>query len=882
MSPYPMRFRFVAFMLIAAVIASAGPAAEPAPEGWFNWPSVEPADGTALDTRTSETLPAGSRGRVAVRDGRFVTGDGEPIRFWGANISAAEAFPSAEDAEFLARRLAKGGVNIVRLHHLDNTWAIDSGGSLWPKDRDSRDRIDAVQLKVLHRLVAALKRHGIYVNLNLKVSKSLSTADGFPPTIAELPGFQKRVDIFQRRMIDLQKDYARQLLTPENPYTGFSLAADPAVAVVEINNENSLLGYWTRDLGRGLHRLPEPFRSELQGLWNTWLARRYADDEALRRTWVDPQAGEAPASLVRADAAWSTKLRPGTEARLGTDGDARSLRISIERSSGIPWHAQFSLRGLTIEEGHPYTVEFEARADRERSLEVGVGLDGDARPGEEWRSFGLLDPSTIGTAWHPVRLVFAAHSVADDPAALSLNAAAAPGWIEIRGLRLTKGAHGAGLQAGQSPRAGSVPIPVAFSARQWADWIHFLADTERAFADEMRALLRDEIGVRAPIACSQIDYGGLTGLWREQPMDFADAHIYWQHPDFAAGADWDAARWSIVNSPQIAGFSPRSFAALGVLAFTRVAGKPFSVSEYDHAAPSDFACEMYATLATFACRQDWDAVYPFAIAEYGSRNPDGALSNFFDQINHPAKWAFAPFATRVFRRGLVAPAESSAVLHLASPVWQEQPHADLLWRKLLPAGPIPFLDQRLGVSDRHAAADTQARVAREGNVRPGPVSVIDGDAGRLYIVAAPAAAAIVGAIGGASADAGALHVTCRDFGRGFAAITAIALDDAPLARSARVLVTLAARGENTGMTWNKDRTSVGAGWGRAPTIAERVPATVTLEGDGARTVYALAPDGTRTRRVVTEAVGGGVRFSVSPEDATLHYEIVTGSGGSTP
>lgn len=866
--------RLALSLLFAAAVAACSAVGGTVPDGWFIWPSVEPADGSALDTRTADTQPAGSRGRIAVRDGVFVTADGERIRFWGANLSAAEAFPSASDAELIARRLAKGGVNIVRLHHLDNVWAVDSRGSLWPRNRPSRDRIDPAQLKVLHRLVAVLKRHGIYVNVNLKVSKSLTEADGFAPTVRELPSFQKRVDIFQRRMIDLQKEYARQLLTPKNPYTGLSLAEDPAVAVVEMNNENSLLGFWTRDLGRGLDRLPEPFRSELARLWNDWLLRRYPDDEALRAAWQPAVAVASSPSLVAADATWTTKIRPGTEAHVESRDDARALRITIARASGIAWHAQASLRGLTVHEGRTYTIECEARADRERSLEIGVGLDGDARPDEEWRSFGLLESAAVGTDWTPVRLAFTAHSVAGAPAVLSVNAAAAPGWIELRGLRFVEGAEGSGLRSGQSPRSASVPIPVAASPRQWADWIHFLADTERAFADEMRAFLTGELGLKAPIACSQIEYGGITGLWREQPMDFADAHTYWQHPDFASGADWDAARWSIRNSPQIAEFSPRGFAGFGNLAFSRVAGKPFSVSEYDHPAPSDFACEMYPTIATFACRQDWDAVYPFAIAEYGSRNRRGALRNFFDQVNHPAKWAFAPFATRVFRHGLVAGASSGAVLHLGTPFWGEQHHADLLWRKLLPAGTIPFLDQRLAVSDRSAPTDTHARVSLEGEPRPGPVSLVDGPRGRLFVVAAPAAAAVVGPIGGASADAGALHVTCQEFGRGFAAITAVALDDRPLEQSRRVLVTLAARGENQGMTWNADRSSIGAGWGRAPTIAERVPATIALDGGVARVVYALAPDGTRARRVTTEAVGGGLRFSVSPEDATLHYEIV--------
>ena len=862
---------FAAWTAIVCTTGLVGAAAD-VPEGWFVWPSVEPREGSALDASALNATPAGAQGRVRVQDGAFVSGDGIPLRFWGVNMSAVNAFPSAEDAELIARRLARGGINIARLHHLDNPWAVAEGGSLWIKGRGKHDQISSESLDKLHRLVAALKRHGIYVNVNLKVSKQLVPADGFPDTVTQVGDFQKRLDIFQRRMIDLQKDYARQLLSAKNPYTGFSLAEDPAVAVVEINNENSLLGFWTRDLGRGLDRLPEPFRGELRGLWNAWLSRHYNDDEALRAAWAEPPVSGS--SLVGPDAAWRSTSRPGTEATLRPTGDARVFAIDVEKASGIAWHAQFALGGLPVEEGRVYTVAFEARADKERPLQVGVGLDGVARPGEEWRSFGLLESVTIGTTWAPVRLAFPAHSVSGDPAALSFNAAASTGRIEVRGLQMVPGAAGAGLQPGQSPAEGNVPIPTAPSSRQWADWIHFLADTERAFADEMRAFLRDELGVRAPMAASQIDYGGLTGLWREQAMDYADAHAYWQHPDFASGADWDAARWSIRNTPQVSAFSARGFAGLGVLAFTQVADKPYSISEYDHPAPSDFVCEMYPTISTFASRQGWDAIYLFDLADYGSRNPEGALRGFFDQLNHPAKWAFSPFAARVFRQGLVAPAESRATLHLASPVWAEQPHADLLWRRLLPEGPIPFLDQRLAVSDRPQPSDTKARVVIEGGIVPGPVSLVDGPAGKLYRLAAPSAAAVVGFIGGTELDAGAMHVACAEFGRGFAAITAVALDASDLEQASRVLISLAARGGNVGMGWNAERTTVGSAWGRPPTIAERVPATITLRGNTTRTVYALGPDGVRVARVPVDVVAGALRFAVSAEHATMHYEVV--------
>ena len=870
----------LAIALLLAPLALRADSSSPAPaipDGWFLSPAVEPAAGSALDISALNVTPgADGLPRISVRDGHFVTPAGQRIRFWGCNLAAVEAFPnSAAEADSIARRLAKGGVNIARLHHLDNPWGVGHGASLWPADRPEHRELDPAQLDKLHRLIAALRDRGIYSNLNLKVSKALVAADGFDPSVSEIPHFQKRVDIFDRRMIDLQKDYARRLLTTRNPYTGLAPAADPAVAIVEINNENSLLGFWTRDLGRGLEKLPAPFREELRGQWNVWLSRHYADDDALARAWA-PAAGAAGDSLIPADANWVLRQQPGSAATLAPDTAATAPVIRVTAASGIDWHVQLSLGGIALDDGAVYTVEFLAKADHARKLGVGIGIDSTARPHEAWRSFGLLETVNIADDWQPVRLVFPAHSVAGAPAALSFNTAQSTGSVAIKNLRLIRDGVGAGLQPGQSVRHATVPLPTAPSAAQWRDWIHFLADTERAFAEEMRAYLKDELHVQALVICSQIDYGGLTGLNRERTMDFADGHAYWQHPDFPGDAGWDSARWTIRNTPQLAEFGDRAFAELGNLAWVRVAGKPFTVSEYDHPAPSEFACEMYPEIASFAARQDWDIVYPFCIGgAYDRLNPAGRITDYFDQLHHPAKWGLSPFAALLFRQGFVAPAPATAELHLGSPVWTEQPHADVLWRQLLPPGPIDFLNVRYAVSDRPGPAGVRATLTSTTAPVPAgePVRLVSAPQGRVYVVASDAAAAVVGYLGGASVEAGALRVTSGRFGRDFATVAAVALDRRSLRTSSRVLVTIVARAGNQGTVWNEARTSLGKNWGDGPTIAERVPATVTLDGDTSRHVYALAPDGSRARTVTATARDGALTFTVQPDDRTIHYEI---------
>ncbi len=870
--PSASSFRLAVPLLLAAALPLAATAKPAIPDGWFVWPVVEPVTGSALDTSALNPAPAGAAGRITTKDGAFVTPDGRPLRFFGVNLASDDAFPSEADAELLARRLAKAGANIVRLHHMDNSWGIGTGGSLWPKDQPGRLALDAAQLDKVHRLIAILARHGIYSNLNLKVSKTLSAADGFPETVVQFPDFQKRVDFFDRRMIDLQKDYARRLLTTKNPYTGLSPAEDPAVAIVEINNENSVLGYFTRDLGQGANRFAEPFRSDLQTQWNAWLARRYADTTTLATAWADPAGSAAPRPVLdAAKAKWHLQTKAGTVATITPGADASVLTVVVEKSAGPDWHAQVSTHGLQLEDNTVYTVAFEARATTAGTIGVGVSNDSSARPAQEWRSLGLLAQGAINTEWKSIRLTFPAHSVAGSLASLSFNCGAQPNRIEIRGLTFLAGAAGPVLTADQTLEARTVALPTSPSTRQWADWVAFLAGIDRAFAEEMRAFLRDDLGVKAPMVCSQINFSGLPALDREQSMEFADTHVYWQHPNFP-GAGWDRTNWTIDNSPMVSVFGPRRFGELGNLAYLRVAGKPYAVSEYDHSAPSEYVCEMYPELAIFGCRQNWDALYPFDFGAYGSRNPDGRITSFFDQINHPAKWSLAPFTTRVFRGSLIPPAGAVAELRPGTPVWGEALHFDMLWAKLNPTGPFDFLDCRLQVANLPSSGPTT--LLRTGSPDTPPARVLKAPQGQVLVAATERAAVATGFLGGATIEAGALRVVCPRFGRDFATVAVVSLNDQPLATAPRVLVTIVARAENQGIKWNATRTSTGGDWGHGPTIAERVPATITLAGMAGRKVYALAPDGTRTRQVKTKSAAGALTFTVSPKDRALHYELV--------
>ena len=83
-------------------------------------PYTLPWDDAPLDISFlfEREAPAGRHGFVTADGGRFAFDDGTTARFWGTCFNAAANFPPADYSEKVARRLAKFGVNMVRLHQL--------------------------------------------------------------------------------------------------------------------------------------------------------------------------------------------------------------------------------------------------------------------------------------------------------------------------------------------------------------------------------------------------------------------------------------------------------------------------------------------------------------------------------------------------------------------------------------------------------------------------------------------------------------------------------------------------------------------------------------------------------------------------------------------
>lgn len=246
---------------------------DPPEETWAFEPKRDSFSPEALfDLRRLNEEVAGQHGFIRLsQDGNdFARGDGQPIRFWGGSTYVQrKAYEKKDQAvlEHHARFLAKRGVNVVRLH-----------GAVNPKKAGSKlTDVDEKELDEIYRLVAAMKKAGIYTiispywGVQVRAQKEWGVAESGNNNCAALLFFDP---VLQQGY----KAWLKRIYADPNPYTGTPLAKDPAVAIIQIQNEDSML-FWTMQNVKGQALL------NLRALFGRWVLKKYQTFDKAMEAW---------------------------------------------------------------------------------------------------------------------------------------------------------------------------------------------------------------------------------------------------------------------------------------------------------------------------------------------------------------------------------------------------------------------------------------------------------------------------------------------------------------------------------------------------------------------------------------------------------------------
>ena len=303
--------------------------------------------------------PAGADGFISVKDGHLVDGSGERFRIWGVNLTGwnrgSTNLPPKSEAERWAKILARNGINCVRFHFLDMPThlpekaaereakridAVKMGrrnsvpqAGLIDDSRNDTQTFDSDAMDRLDYFIWKLKEVGVYSNLNLNVGRMYREGDNVPDY--ELVWVAKGYTYIGDRLIELQKDYAKQLLTHYNPYTQSKYTDEPAVATVEIVNENSIIEFWLRNWLRGELAKGKPhyqldftpfYARQLTSMFNDWLQdnRKPSEINDLKKEAGVAEDQPMP-RLRRGDFTTASKLRFHSEAAFLIDVEVRFM-----------------------------------------------------------------------------------------------------------------------------------------------------------------------------------------------------------------------------------------------------------------------------------------------------------------------------------------------------------------------------------------------------------------------------------------------------------------------------------------------------------------------------------------------------------------------------
>ncbi|NMA45394.1 MAG: hypothetical protein GX945_02415 [Lentisphaerae bacterium] len=597
--------------------------------------------------------PAGSDGFLAAKGIHFVDGRSRRRRFLGTNICFGGCFPeSKDDAEAVAAALARFGINSVRMHYVHHAFP--------PQRRYSSPDsfIEPVQLDRFDYLVHQLQKRGIYIYMQLNIARKFGAAAGFE-NADQLPWYNNGLDHFEPRMIALQKKFHRDFMTHVNPYSGRAYKDDPGIVTLEIANENSVVNAWYSSR-YDLANLPEPYGSLFTGLWNDWLAKKYANSGAMKAAWqmANVQLGDemiadgAMAGDIKnaEETAWGFQQDGGSvstwevlDAPAGDAGPARFARLKVDKIGFTPNIPQFYRSNLVVRKVQPYTLSFKLRLDKPAPLSVRLSQDHNP-----WHVAGFRTRITnADSVWQDYRYTFLANM--DDDKVRLVFADFTPGVIDIADISLRPGACFT-WPAGISLEQRSVPLPkdadLGLFPRCHEDFAAFLHDIENSYYQDLYSHLKNDIGVRQLVTGTQLQYGFSSVQAR---MDYCDNHSYWNHPIFPAKA-WDGKHWYLNNTSLVNHLPALPGRTLANLANARIHGKPLTISEYDHPNSNFYSAEGNLILAANAAFQDWAGFYQFAWT-HSREYWRSTIPPTFDMCSANAKLAHLPACYAMFVRG---------------------------------------------------------------------------------------------------------------------------------------------------------------------------------------------------------------------------------------
>jgi hypothetical protein len=661
--------------------------------------------------------------------------------------------------------------------------------------------------------------------VNLHVGRTFNALDGVAK-YDSLPEMGKLINYFDPQILLLHKEYAKQLLTHTNPYTGKLLRNDPVMAWVELTNENSLYRGW-HDNQIKTHAdggmLPYRHVRMLDSLWIAYLKSKYPSTDSLQSAWNIGSGIGQNTDKVR-DGGFETLVSLNWKIENDGTGSASmandsvnayqgkySGKLIVNQADGVDWHLQFKQVGLSITKDSVYRIAFAVRADSIRTISVSVtketspytwygGISLPLTPQWKTFSFSIKPPETIVD---DVRLSF------------SVGSTKGIYWFDNVSFG---GINTQGLLAGESFESNTIrridyTECSGFTDQRVKDMSVFYLQLEENYFSSMRSFLKDSLGVNVPIVGTNWNIGAADCAGMSS-MDFMDNHAYWDHPSFPS-IPWSSTDWLINNTSMV---NSDGGTISGLMGGTPMLNKPYTISEYNNVFPNRYQTEGVLFLASYASFHDADG---FMFFDYNGSSSDewetDKIVSYFDLQRNTAMMSLIPSCALEYRSGMVKKYQQLVTLQYHPDTYLLLPKIDFSkW------GGLSLYSQKLSLkygvrtASYHAGSTTDFSSLPTDPVNPYTTDTkqLVWDTGGLFTVSAPGFNGATGFINlFPNHSFGAMTlVSANDFGT----LTWISLDADSLPSARTSLMTVSSRIQNVNMVWDGIHTFHN-NWGQMPT-----------------------------------------------------------------
>ena len=812
--------------------------------------------------------------RITIKNGHFYYRD-KLVKFFGTNVAYSSAFPPKEESPLISKRMAQLGINVVRFHHMDTR-------DIW-KD-NAKSILSEEKLDLLHYFLFCLKNNGIYANINLHVSRIYPEISK-ESEITNVFKYGKSLDRYYPQFIRDQMNYARDLLCSYNNYTGFKLGDDPMILNIELNNENTMFNLEKEDYYKVLNT---NLRNELNNQWKTYIKNKYKNYEEIN-SFYNNETIDLNNDLVLNNTITCQKDNGNC-----TINNKRVL-FNIYDTPKVSWGNQIHFGSIDIENYTLYTLEFDAKAEKETNNVITISFQENASP---FRTY--LQISNIKLSTKLEHYVFSAKTNYDcqftetSKAKPKIILPKAINNFEINNMKIFKGRKDVLFTENGEKNLDKILYPNSTLIQNLPNMAYdlrfFFYNTEINTQKNITNYIKNELGFKnLLILDSQINYGSFLSFVRESDFsDICDIHAYWEHPNFEEGHSWDKNYYSIKNTPMI---KSKTFGTLNRLSKGKYKNKPYTISEYNHPFPSEHLHEKFAFFGSWSAYHDYDAIYQFSY----DQSDNQFLSSYFSMATNPADFALAPYTVLAFRNNYISKSKNYVRAKFTKGYVYEKMkdknyNMDQFLDNYFYTGwnaffELEFLDDMKIIEPIiETNIDIKNRIINFNSLEQIQWNISEGNnQENFYYVKSEKYITLSGYLGNSKMDIEhnleniltiklklneSLNETCT--------VGLISLDNKSLKDSEKILLTIVGKIRNSEQIWNEDRTSTSKGWGKAPTLVQyiQMKSVFNFEEKQKPIIYSINNLGELNKQFKIEGESGKWVLNSDENNPTLNYYII--------